>query len=97
MQFEWDENKNAENIAKHGFDFEDAAGVFQTDVFVRRDARFDYSEERWIGIGLLNTKIIFIVFTQRGDDVIRVISLRKALTHERHLYEAYLQNRLEED
>jgi hypothetical protein len=58
------------------------------------DDREDYGEDRWVGIGLLEARVVVIVFTERGEDTIRVISLRKALTHERQKYEQTLRDRL---
>jgi uncharacterized DUF497 family protein len=93
VRFERDESKNEENIAKHGFDFVDAAEVFQSPMLTWPDSRFDYGENRWIGIGLSNTKVVVVVFVER-EKVTRIISMRKALYHERQQYEAYIQNRL---
>ncbi|RUT05212.1 hypothetical protein DSM106972_040330 [Dulcicalothrix desertica PCC 7102] len=94
MNFEWDEQKNELNISKHGFDFADAYRVFQLPIAVELDERNDYGEDRWIGIGLLDGRIVVIVYTEPDDKTIRIISLRKALTHERKRYEQYLKNRL---
>jgi uncharacterized DUF497 family protein len=54
MNFEWDENKNRLNIAKHGFDFSDASRIFDSPMLVDLDGREDYGEESWVGIGLLD-------------------------------------------
>jgi hypothetical protein len=94
MHFEWEENKRRENIRKHGFDFVDAWKIFEAPVFTEIDDREDYGEDRWIGIGLLDARVIVIVFTERDEDTIRVISLRKALSHEREKYEQTLRDRL---
>jgi uncharacterized DUF497 family protein len=59
------------------------------------DERADYGEDRWIAIGLLRTIVVVIVFTERGEDTIRVISLRKALKHERIKYEEAIRGGLE--
>lgn len=94
MQFAWDENKNDENIAKHGFDFEDAWEVFEAPMLVALDTRQDYGEGRWIGIGFFEQRVVVVVYTYRGSDTIRVISMRKALQHERLQFEEFLRNRL---
>lgn len=73
MQFEWDEDKNATNIQKHGIDFADVHVMFQSPMLVDIDDRMEYGEERWIGIGPLYLIIAVIVFTERGDDTIRII------------------------
>lgn len=94
MNFEWDEDKNETNIAKHGFDFDDASRIFKLPMVVDADGRDAYGEDRWVGIGLLDGRVVVVVFTEPGRDVIRIISLRKALSHERKRYEQYIKNRL---
>ena len=95
-RFEWDEQKNEENIRKHGLDFEDAPEVFNFPMLVRLDDRTDYGEDRWIGVGMIRGRVVVVVYTERdGGDTIRVISLRKALKHERQGYEKILSHGLE--
>jgi len=94
MKFEWSEAKNQINIAKHGFDFADAHQIFELPLFAVLDEREDYGEDRWIGIGLLSERVVVVVYAEPDADTIRIISLRKALSHERKLYEHYLKNRL---
>ncbi|VAW40124.1 hypothetical protein MNBD_CHLOROFLEXI01-4367 [hydrothermal vent metagenome] len=97
MQFEWDERKRRENIRKHGFDFRDAWRVFNLPMLVALDDRKEYGEDRWIGIGILKTRVVIVVYTERGDDNIRIISMMKALTNERIRYEKLLRDRLGND
>ena len=92
MDFEWDEHKNQVNIRKHGFDFADAWEIFDTPMLVELDERIDYGEDRWIGIGMLQSRIVVIIYTELNEDTIRIISLRKALKHERAIYEQALGN-----
>lgn len=92
MKFEWDERKNQSNIAKHGFDFADAFRIFNLPIAVELDDQEDYGEARWIGIGLLDGRVIVVVYAEPDEETIRIISLRKALSHERRRYEQYLQN-----
>lgn len=94
MPFEWDETKRESNIQRHGLDFTDAWEVFLAPLLTTVDAREDYGEDRTIGIGFLRTLVIVIVFTEQEPDVIRVISLRKATSHERQRLDTYLQDRL---
>jgi len=94
MNFEWDENKNEVNIAKHGLDFADAAQVFNLPLRISLDEREDYGENRWIGLGMLNDRVVVVVYTEPDDQTIRIISLRKALPYERKRYEQYLKNEL---
>lgn len=97
MGFEWDEDKNRENIRKHGLDFADAPQMFDFPMLVSLDDRTDYGEDRWIGIGLLSSRTSVVVYIERTGDVIRIISLRKALSHERQRYETFLADRLDAD
>lgn len=79
MNFEWDEIKNKQNIRRHGFDLADGQQLFigGSPFFVSPDSRRDYGEERWQGIGILQGVLIaVVVFTERVDDTIRIISLR---------------------
>ena len=97
MKFEWDEEKNESNVEKHGLAFEDASGVFDGPMLVALDTRQDYGEDRWIGVGLLEHRVVVVVYTYRDSDIIRVISMRKALHYERTQYEEFLRNRLGTD
>ena len=94
MRFEWDERKNESNLAKHGLDFADSPRIFCLPMLVALDHRDDYDEDRWIGLGLLDSRTVVVVYTEPDAETIRVISLRKALTHERNEYEQYLKNEL---
>jgi hypothetical protein len=87
VKFEWDETKNRENIRKHGIDFADAPEVFRGPMLARLDTREDYGEDRWFGIGLLRGRVVFVAFTEKESDVIRVISMRKADHNERREFE----------
>lgn len=51
MKLEWDEAKNTANIDKHGIDFNDAQKLCEHPMLRWRDSRHDYGEERWIGMG----------------------------------------------
>ena len=57
------------------------------------DERSDYGEDRSIGTGLLDGRIV-VVYTEPDQGTVRITSLRKALSHERKRYEQYLKNRL---
>ncbi len=86
MDFEWDEQKNRSNVSKHGFDFADAWEVFEGPMLIDFDDRSEYGEDCWTGIGLLRTWVVVVVFTEPDEQTIRIIPLRKALTHERKAY-----------
>ena len=95
MEFEWDEVKRKENLRKHGLDFLDAPTLFSGPMLTQLDTREDYGEPRWIGIGILEVICVVVAFTERSDgDVIRIISMRKALSHERKAFEQTIQDKL---
>jgi len=95
MKIEWDEAKNRANIRKHGFDFADTEEMFQGALLAEPDAREDYRERRWRGIGMIGGRIVQVVFCELGPDAIRILSLRKATSRERQEFEKALQNGLE--
>ncbi len=95
MRFEWDENKNNENIRKHGLDFADAWQVFENPLLSKLDDRENYGEDRWIGVGMMsNGVVVVLVFTEKKHETIRIISMRKATKNERTRYEKAIQDRL---
>ncbi len=93
MKFIWNKRKNEANIKKHELDFADACKVFEVPMLVNLDERHEYGEDRWIGIGLMDaSRAVVIVFTEPEEDVVRVISMRKATTEERENYEQEFKN-----
>jgi hypothetical protein len=87
MKFEWDKRKGQTNIKDHGLDFADADQVFESPMLVKLDDREDYGEDRWIGIGLMDMRVVVIAFTEPKENTIRIISFRKATSDERKRYE----------
>jgi uncharacterized DUF497 family protein len=81
MKFIWDESKRISNINKHDLDFELTYLVFEQDTFTFEDNRIAYNERRFVTLRLLNGIVVVVVHTETGD-VIRVISLRKAVKNE---------------
>ncbi len=61
-------------------------------LLVNLDDREDYDEERWIGIGLMDARVVVIVFSELDEGTIRVISFRKAIKNERRQYEQAFKN-----
>jgi uncharacterized protein len=90
MQFEWDEAKNLVNVRNHRIDFADVPEMFDSPMLIEPDERFDYGEDRWIGIGFLQNGVAVVVWTERQDNIIRIISARKANRYERQRLEQYL-------
>ena len=87
MNFEWDERKNQENLRKHGLDFGDAWEIFGGPLLPELDLRSNYGEDRWAVIGIMGNRVVVVTFTFESSEVIRIISLRKALKHERKKFE----------
>ena len=85
MRFEWNERKRQSNIKKHGFDFIRAARLF--DGRPRLDAQSPRGRERRIlSIRALEGVIIAVVWTRRGEDICRIISVRRARDEETRQY-----------
>jgi uncharacterized protein len=91
MQFEWDEIKNLENIRKHQINFADVSTMFTKDMLIELDDRLDYGEDRWMGIGFLGLGVAVVVWTERQENTIRIISVRRANRHEQKRLEQYLR------
>ncbi len=85
MIAEWDEKKRLSNIAKHGIDFADAALVFEGPIRAKAELRRDYGENRFSAVGEANGRLLYVVYTRRGDKI-RIISARRAGQHEREEY-----------
>ncbi len=94
MKFEWNEEKNRLNQKKHQVSFEEAKEVFNDPLQISKlDYRFSYFEERWITIGSTKEQKILVVanlfFDENGEEIIRIISARKANSKERKFYEQH--------
>jgi uncharacterized DUF497 family protein len=84
--FEWDEEKNKLNQKRHGIAFEDAKLVFNDPFMViLPDLYHGEEEERWLAIGMVS-RVLFVVFTERGENVVRIISARVGTRSEERLY-----------
>ncbi len=87
MNIEWDKEKAQTNLSKHGISFDDALLVFYDQKRIESyDFREDYGEDRWATIGLVFTGILYVVYTVRDNETIRLISARKANAKERKQY-----------
>lgn len=92
MRVEWDEAKNRRNIQKHGIDLADVEEMFSHPMLTLQDDRYDYGEARWISIGQMHALIAVVVYTERDQGVLRIISARKATRHEVRHYEQAIKN-----
>jgi uncharacterized DUF497 family protein len=92
MRFEWDKAKNRRNIRKHGIDFADVVDLFNHPVLTLLDEREPYDEDRWVAIGWIQMLLGVVIYTERHDDIIRIISARKATQCEVRRYEQSFKN-----
>ena len=94
VKIQWDPAKNAENKVKHGVSFEEAAALFtsERDYLEIFDEAHAEDEERLIAIGLVRRGVIVIVWTERREDTIRIISARWATGRERLLYARHMEH-----
>ena len=89
MEVTYDPEKRAKTLAEWGLDFEDALQVFAGSAFDLEDDRKDYGEPRWITFGLLNERMVVLVWTPRGQ-ARHIISMRKANEREKTRYRSRL-------
>jgi uncharacterized DUF497 family protein len=84
--FEWDNDKTASNLVKHGVSFEEATRVFDDPFAIEElDDRKAYGELRFSLIGMAGNRVLKVIYTERGERM-RIISARKATKHEREYY-----------
>jgi uncharacterized protein len=89
LQFEWDESKNKNNHKKHDIWFEEAQQVFNDPLALRYfDSTHSEDEDRFLMIGESEpNRALLVVFCEKDESVIRIISARKATKKERKEYE----------
>jgi uncharacterized DUF497 family protein len=91
MIYEWDENKNKTNKAKHGVSFETAKLVFEDPYHMSIQDRYESGEERWQTMGYIGGVLLLLVAhtvsSSGSKEVIRIISARKATKQERRRYD----------
>jgi len=88
IKFEWDENKNKSNRKKHSVWFEEAQQVFDDpNAILYFDKDHSRDEDRYILLGLSNTRLLVVIHVQINNKTIRLISARKATKIEKVTYE----------
>ncbi len=87
-EYEWNEEKAAANLSKHGVAFDEAKSVFEDPLHVDfYDPDHSYNEQRFIMVGQSTQgRLLIVSYTERGD-VIRLIGAREATRRERRDYE----------
>ena len=89
----WDESKSRTNRKKHGISFEEASALFyRGDEYLEifDDAHSD-DEDRFIAIGPIKKGLVLVVYTERDEDTVRIISARWATKHEVEIYRSHAQ------
>ena len=96
--FEWDERKAATNRRKHGVNFEEAMQVFADPFALSTQDREVAGEARWQTVGMVADVVVLLVaHTVRDegmDEIVRIISARRAMRKERGFYERNRQKEL---
>ena len=89
LRFEWDARKNGANKRKHGVSFEEARTVFYDDDALLREDEPDQGEDRFVLLGMsASARTLLVCHCYREEDeLIRIISARKANRNERRQYE----------
>ena len=91
MRFVWDEEKSRINRAKHKVSFETAALAFEDPLALSVQDRLVEGEPRWQTLGLVGGVVVLLIAhtyeEENGEEVVRIISARKATARERMLYE----------
>jgi uncharacterized protein len=94
MRFVWDEGKSRRNLAKHKISFETALLVFEDPYAISSPDRIVDGEERWLTLGLASGIVVLVVahtFGEKdGEEMIRLISARRATPLERRIYDENL-------
>lgn len=88
MIFDWDEKKAESNKKKHGVSFAEAATAFNDENAIEMaDSKHSDDEDRWVLVGTsAKSRVVLVVFVERDQDTIRIISARKAIKEEINEY-----------
>ena len=88
MIFDWDDAKAESNKKKHGVSFAEAATAFSDPHAIEfLDGKNADDEERWILVGFsVKTQVLLVVFVEREEEAIRIVSARKAVKEEINQY-----------
>jgi hypothetical protein len=91
IQFEWDWAKAKANEKKHGVSFEDSIHIFEDPYVLSEQDRIEDGEQRWQSIGLVERIVLLLVAhtvqSDEEDEVVRIISARRADRKERIRYD----------
>jgi uncharacterized protein len=91
VKIEFDPAKRENILFRRGIDLATAGELLAGKCLTDADDRFDYGEDRWISVGPLSGEIVACVWTDRGDEVVRVITMWKATAREQERYFRWLE------
>ncbi len=92
MDFEWDDAKDLSNQRKRGLSFAEAQRLFESgaeylEIFNAEHSEF---EDHFIAIGPIDRGLVVVVYTEREEDLIRIIGARLANNREQALYRSQM-------
>ena len=96
VKIEWDKAKDESNVQKHGLSFNEAKELFLSgdDYLEIYDLEHSNSEDRFIAIGRIVRGVAVVVYTERLDERLRIISARFATKREQQMYRDHLGTKL---
>ena len=96
MDFEWDAAKERVNRERHGISFDEVRELFTSDVDYLEIYDFEHSrdEDRFIAIGSVRRGLVVVVYTERHEETVRIISARRATTSEAQFFNRYIGERI---
>ena len=94
-KFEWDPAKDRANRVKHGLSFQEASELFSSgvDCLEIYDEAHSLEEDRFIAVGPIRRGLIVVVYTEKPEDIIRILSARMGTSTERVRFEASCRGR----
>ena len=89
MRYEWNQDKDRVNQAKHKVSFETACLVFEDPIHLSIQDRHEHSDERWQTLSMVDEVVLLLVAhtVVEDEELIRIISARKATRKEKQIYE----------
>lgn len=89
----WDRAKSLANQKKHGVSFEEASELFRSgvDYLELFDDTHSDDEDRFIAIGPIRRRLVLVAWTERDEDIVRIISARWATRSEQALFRSHLR------
>ena len=86
VEIEFDPAKREWVLRKRGLDLANASALLAGECLTEADDRFDYREDRWVSVGPLNGEIVVCVWTDQGEEIVRVITMWKATVRDQERY-----------